>query len=168
MPGLLTKPKKVPPPSDDKRWKLVDRAMRIAGYDRHALIETLHAVQESFGYIGDDAMRYVAQSLRVPLSTVYGVASFYHFFTLKPAGKHACVVCLGTACYIKGAPALVDAVSERFHVGVGETSQDGRISLLAARCVGACGMAPVAVVDGQTVSKATPEQLVNHLAGLDE
>lgn len=166
MPALLSK-RNVPPPSDDKRWKLVDRAMRLAGYNRHAVIETLHAVQESFGYIGDDAMRYVARSLRVPLSTVYGVASFYHFFTLKPAGKHACVVCLGTACYIKGAPQLVDAVSERYDVAMGETSADGRLSLLSARCVGSCGLAPVAVVDGQTLPKANPDKLNNYLAGLD-
>lgn len=164
---VLTKRKPIPAPSDDKRWKLVDRAMRASGYDRHAVIETLHAVQESFGYIGDDAMRYVAQSLRVPLSTVYGVASFYHFFTLKPSGKHTCVICLGTACYMKGGPQLIDVVAQKYHVGLGETSADGQMSLLSARCVGSCGLAPIAVVDGTTVAKAKPEQLQQLLARLD-
>jgi hypothetical protein len=91
-------------PSADKRWKIVDATARRYGREPHALIETLHTVQESFGYLDETALRYVAGSLKLPLSRVYGVATFYHFFTLKPKGKHTCVVCTGTACYIKGAP----------------------------------------------------------------
>src|ERR1700690_2917394 len=109
---METYTKKPSPPSADNRWKLVDAAMRRLGYEPHALIETLHAVQESFGYLDDVSLKYVALSLHVPFSRVYGVATFYHLFTMRPPGKHTCVVCLGTACYIRGAQAIIDRVSQ--------------------------------------------------------
>src|SRR5579862_833223 len=98
---MLTPPVKLAPPSEDKRWRVVEAAMRRNGYAPNGLIETMHSVQDSFGYLDEPSMRYVAGRLRVPLSKVFGVATFYHFFSLKPQGKHSCVVCLGTACYIK-------------------------------------------------------------------
>ena len=145
--------KKTPLPSSDKRWKLVEATVRRHGAAGHALIETLHTVQESFGYLDETAMRYVAAALHLPLSKVYGVATFYQFFTLKPQGDHTCVVCMGTACYIKGAPNLLDAVGERYHVKPGETTADKKLSLLVARCVGSCGIAPAVVFDGNVVGK---------------
>jgi len=145
MTAQLVKPQ---PPSDDKRWKMVDVTMRRNGYASHALIETLHRVQGLFGYLDEPAMQYVAESLSLPLSKVYGVATFYHLFSLKPQGKHTCVVCTGTACYIKGADQLIDAVREKYDVAVGDTTGDGELSLIAARCIGACGLAPAAVLDG--------------------
>jgi bidirectional [NiFe] hydrogenase diaphorase subunit len=160
---MIVKRVKAPPPSDDKRWKLVDTAMRRNGYLGHALIETLHGVQDAFGYLDDPSMKYVAESLNLPLSKVYGVATFYHLFTLKPKGKHTCVVCTGTACYIKGAGELLDAIHERFHVGLGETTADRELSLLGARCVGACGIAPAAVVDGVVLGHLKPNQLVERI-----
>ena len=86
-----------PLPSDDKRWKIVNGTMRKNGFARHALIETLHTVQSAFGYLDDDAIRFVAHSLRVPLSQAYGVVTFYHYFSLKPPGKHTMTICEGTA-----------------------------------------------------------------------
>src|SRR5215467_5918075 len=139
---------KATPPSDDKRWKIVQATMRRHGHRPNALIETLHTVQESFGYLDLDGLRYVATSLRVPLSRVYGVATFYHFFTLKPQGKHTCVVCTGTACYIKGADALLGTLQKEAGVKAGETTADGNLSVLTARCLGACGIAPAVVLDG--------------------
>src|SRR6266542_572248 len=112
-------------PTQDKRWKLVDATMRRVGQHSRGLIETLHTVQEAFGYLDEQALRYVAMSLRVPLSRAYGVATFYHFFTLKPSGKHTCVICLGTACYIKGARQLLDTVRGDLGVRPGETTVDG-------------------------------------------
>ncbi len=153
----LTRPE---PPTDDKRWKIVEATMRRNGHDRHALIETLHTVQESFGCLDEPALKYVARSLRVPLSAVYGVATFYHFFTLKPAGRHTCVVCTGTACYIKGAQQLVAAVKAKYDIKPGETSTDGQTSLLAARCLGSCGLAPAVVLDGDVVGRVTPDELM--------
>ncbi len=156
-----------PLPSDDKRWKLVNATMRRNGYAGHALIETLHSVQDAFGFLDETAMRFVAGSLDLSLSKVFGVATFYHLFMLKPKGRHACVVCTGTACYIKGAGGLVDAIQERFAVGPGETTADNRLSVLMARCVGACGLAPAVVLDGAMQGKQTAQQLMTRLERLD-
>ena len=150
MAMIMTKPAA---PTVDKRWKIVDGTMRRHGFESRALIETLHTVQEAFGYLDDQALRYVALSLKTPLSKVYGVATFYHFFTLKPQGEHSCVVCMGTACYIKGAPQLLDAISQQYKVKPGETTTDNRLSVLTARCVGSCGLAPAVVFDGEVVGK---------------
>ena len=145
------------PPSDDKRWRIVTATMRRHGFGTDALIETLHSVQEAFGYIDDDALRFVARGLRVPPSRVYGVATFYNYFTLKPQGEHNCVVCLGTACYIKGAANILHALEDRLGVKAGETTPDKQVSLLTARCLGACGLAPVVVNDGEVAAQTSPE-----------
>jgi bidirectional [NiFe] hydrogenase diaphorase subunit len=153
------------PPFDDKRWRIVNATMRRHGHQSHALIETLHTVQESFGYLEKPALRYVAAMLRVPLSRVYGVATFYHFFNLKPQGEHACVVCLGTACYIKGAAGIMAAVQQRANVQLGETTADGKLSLLSARCLGSCGLAPAVVFDGEVAGKLTAPQVLARIEG---
>ena len=157
-------PKLVSPPSEDKRWKIIDGMMRRHGHEPYALIEVLHTVQETFGFLTDDALKYVAASLRVPSSKVFGVATFYHFFTMKPPGEHTCVVCTGTACYIKGAPTLLNAVGEVAGIKQGETTSDGKLSLLTARCVGACGLAPAVVFDGQVAGKITTESIKQRVA----
>src|SRR5579871_5969149 len=130
------------PPNQDKRWKLVDATIRRQGQQARGLIETLHTVQEAFGYLDEQALRYVAVSLRVPLSRAYGVATFYHFFTLKPKGEHTCVVCTGTACYIKGAPQLLAVLERDAGLRDGDTAADGSATVQTARCLGACGLAP--------------------------
>jgi bidirectional [NiFe] hydrogenase diaphorase subunit len=147
----------------DKRRKLVDATMRRHGHSSYALIETLHSVQEVYGFLDDENLRYVAGALRVPLSKVYGVATFYHFFTLKPQGKHTCVVCTGTACYIKGVPAIFKEIAEHYSVDPGETTGDGKISILTARCIGSCGLAPAVVLDGEIAGKVTPKEVVERI-----
>ena len=137
--------------------------MRKNGFARHALIETLHTVQSSFGYLDDDAIRFVALSLRVPLSQAYGVATFYHYFTMKPPGKHTVTVCTGTACYIKGADKLIGVAEKKLCVRQGETTPDGKVSLGVARCVGACGRAPVTLVDGEVAGGFTEKQMLEQL-----
>jgi len=159
---------KVCPPSEDRRWKLVGATMRRHGYRRDALIETLHTVQQSFGYLNQESLRYVALSLRVPLSRAFGVAAFYHFFSLTPPGEHTCVVCMGTACYIKGAPQLVAEVEDSLGVKAGETTPDGNISFLTARCLGSCGLAPAAVFDGEVAAKLGPVELRSRLHRWDK
>jgi bidirectional [NiFe] hydrogenase diaphorase subunit len=149
-----------PLPSNDKRWKIVNGTMRRHGFARHALIETLHTVQTSFGYLDDDSIRFVARSLRVPLSQAYGVVTFYHYFSLKPPGEHTCTVCTGTACYIKGADRLIAASERHLNVKQGETTADGKISLMTARCVGACGRAPVVIMDGELMGDTTSERML--------
>jgi len=158
--ATFAKPK---PPNDDKRWRLVDATMRRQGLQSRSLIETLHTVQEAFGYLDEQSLRYVATSLRVPLSRAYGVATFYHFFTLKPAGEHTCVICMGTACYIKGASQLLDSVQHDLSILPGETTADKKISLLTARCLGSCGLAPAVVYDQEVAGKVSPQALREHL-----
>jgi bidirectional [NiFe] hydrogenase diaphorase subunit len=161
---MIATTKKVPMPSEDKRWRIVDATMRRHGYVGNSLIETLHTAQESFGYLDESALRFVALSLNLPLSKVYGVATFYHHFTLKPQGKHACVVCMGTACYIKGAAQLLAEVQKRYGIEPGQTTEDGELSLVTARCLGACGLAPAAVLDGNVMGKVNSAELLDRVA----
>ena len=151
------------PPSDDQRWKMVTATMRRHGHRPDGLIETLHTAQETFGHLDPEALTFVAASLRVALSRVYGVATFYHFFSLDPLGDHTCILCTGTACYIKGVSAIVDAVRSGFGLEVGQTAADGSLSLRSARCLGACGQAPVAVIDDSMVGGLTPETTVDRI-----
>ena len=153
MPLATAKP---PMPSADKRWRIVDATMRRHGYSGDALIESLHSAQEYFGYLDKASLRFIAGSLRVPLSTAYGVATFYHYFTLKPPGEHTCVVCLGTACYIKGAAELLASIERAYDVKAGDTTKDGKLSVLTARCLGSCGLAPAVVFDGNVVGRLAP------------
>jgi bidirectional [NiFe] hydrogenase diaphorase subunit len=158
--AYLQKPE---PPSDDKRWKIVAATMRKLGNERHALIEALHTLQQSFGYLDSPGLIYVAASLKVPLSQVYGAATFYNHFTMRPQGRHACVVCTGTACYIKGSKELLRSIAAVHGVQAGETTADGNLSVLTARCFGACGLAPVVVIDGDVAGRVTPESLEHKL-----
>jgi len=159
---------KCEPPSDDKRWKIIAATMRKLGNERHALIEALHSLQQSFGYLDKPGLTYVAASLKIPLSKVYGAATFYNHFTMKPQGEHACVVCTGTACYIKGAQGLLKSIESKLGIKPGETTPDGRMSVLTARCFGACGLAPVVVVDGDVVGRVTGDALAKRLQEVAE
>jgi bidirectional [NiFe] hydrogenase diaphorase subunit len=153
-------------PSDDKRWRIVETRMRRLGQRPDALIEVLHAAQEAFGYLDTDTLEYVGRSLGVPLSKVYGVATFYSFFTLKPQGEHACVVCTGTACHINGAGGIVAAIRRDLGVRPGETAPDGKLSLLTARCLGSCSLAPAMILDGEVQGKLTADAVVTRLEAL--
>lgn len=152
--------------NEDRRWRLVNRTMRLHGHQPDALIETLHAVQESFGFLDLDSLKYVAEALRLPLSLVYGVATFYHFFTLKPPGEHTCVVCLGTACYIAGSSNILKTVEEQTGIKPGETTPDRKLSLLTARCMGSCGLAPVVVFDGEVHGKMSSASVLENVGRL--
>ncbi|WP_345991419.1 bidirectional hydrogenase complex protein HoxE [Sulfurimonas sp. HSL-1716] len=142
----------------DNRYKLIEQTMKKLGYDKSALIETLHVAQESFGYLQKDVLKFIAKRLKAPYSKVYGVATFYHHFTLKPQGKHSVIVCLGTACYIKGSKKILESIEERFGVKVGQTTPDGILSLLSARCVGSCSIAPVAIYDNKVKGRLSIEE----------
>lgn len=153
-------------PSGDPRFKLVDRALKRLQYQQDALIEVLHTAQEAFGFLSEDILVYTAHQLKLPLSWVYGVATFYHFFSLKPQGEHTCIVCLGTACYVKQAGEIVAKLQEAFGIEAGQTTPDGKFSLSAARCLGSCGLAPVLVVDGNVVGRETPETTLERIRAL--
>lgn len=160
------KPKKEDHPSGDNRYNLVDRTLQRFQYQQDALIEVLHTAQEAFGFLDDTLMIYVAQKLKLPLSWVYGVATFYHFFSLKPQGEHTCVICRGTACYVKRAAEIEEKISETYGIAQGETTPDGKLSLMAARCLGSCGLAPVVVLDDEVLGKETPDSMLRRLAEL--
>lgn len=151
--------------SGDKRFKILEAHMKKHQFKQDALIEVLHKAQELFGYLEDDLLLFIAYKLKLPASRVYGVATFYHFFTLKPKGRHTCVVCLGTACYVKGADRVLAAVEEKAKIKAGETTPDNNLSLLTARCIGACGIAPAVVYDGTVTPRQTPESALDRLKG---
>lgn len=150
----------------DKRFRVLEVTMKRNQYRQDTLIEILHKAQEVFGYLEDEVLEYVARGLKLPLSRVYGVATFYHLFSLKPKGKHTCVVCLGTACYVKGSQQLLDKIDETLHIKPGETTPDDQISLVTARCIGACGIAPAVVYDDEVCGKQTSEAVMARLKQL--
>ena len=129
------------------------------------LIRVLHRVQGHYGHLGREQMDAVAQLLQVPASKVTGVATFYHFFRLEPRGKFMISVCLGTACYVKGAADVLAAVEKEARIRAGDTTADEELSLLTARCIGACGIAPAVVYDGKVCARQTPESALEHVKG---
>lgn len=150
-------------PSGDNRFKILEATMKRNQYQPDALIEVLHKAQELFGFLAPEMLIYVANSLKLPLSRVYGVATFYHFFSLAPQGEHTCVVCLGTACYVKGATKVLMAIEQQAGIRAGATTADNQLSLITARCLGACGIAPTVVFDGSVTGHITPEGAVARL-----
>jgi bidirectional [NiFe] hydrogenase diaphorase subunit len=150
----------------EERWHTVEARMRQLGHRPDGLIEVLHAVQEAFGHLPADALARVATALGVPLSAVYGVATFYSHFTLQPHGRHVCEVCTGTACHISGGAAILAALQDRLGVAAGSTTPDGSLSLLTTRCPGTCSLAPMMTVDGAAVGPVTAEEAVAMLESL--
>jgi bidirectional [NiFe] hydrogenase diaphorase subunit len=155
-------------PSGDPRFKLVDRTLKQFQFQQDALIEVLHTAQEVFGFLEEDLLIYVARQLKLPLSWVFGVATFYHFFSLKPQGEHTCTVCLGTACYVKQAAEIVAALRTEFGIEPGQTTTDGKLSFAIARCLGSCGLAPVLVIDNEVLGRETPGTTLTYLKALVE
>ena len=123
------------------------------------LIQMLNEVQEHYGYVPTHAQKAISEHLDMPMAEIYGVITFYSRFTLKPKGKYNIAVCLGTACYVKGAQKIMDRLKERLKIESGETTEDGKFSIEETRCVGACGLAPVFTVNGEVYGKATVQKL---------
>lgn len=127
----------------------VDELVQICnehGNQSGELINVLHKVQEKFGYLPAEVQRIVATQLHIPVSKVYGVVTFYSFFSMTPKGEHPISVCMGTACYVRGAEKVLDEFKRQLGINVGETTADGKFSLSSLRCVGACGLAPVVLI----------------------
>lgn len=127
--------------------------------DKDNLIQILNEVQEYYGYIPKNAQKEISEYLNIPMAEIYGVITFYSRFTLKPKGKYHIAVCLGTACYVKGSNKIMDRLEEKLKIKQGETTADGKFSIEATRCVGACGLAPVFTVNGEVYGKATVQKL---------
>lgn len=127
------------------------------------LIATLHMVQDHFGHLGPGHLEAVAQLMQIPLAKVTGVATFYHYFRLQPRGRYLINVCLGTACYVKGAEKVAQKLTDELGIRFGETSKDGIFSLESTRCVGTCGLAPVVMIGNEVHGPLTPSQIPNLL-----
>lgn len=158
LPTPKRKTVQLPEPSGDKRFKMLETHMKRHQFRHDALIEVLHKAQELFGYLDEGLLYFISHHLKLPPSRVFGVATFYHFFTLKPKGAHTCVVCMGTACYVKGADKILAALQQHTGTKPGETTPDGKVSIASARCIGACGLAPAVVYDGVVTARQTPDQ----------
>ena len=128
------------------------------------VINVLHKVQGEFGYLPAEVQELVAEELNIPVSRVYGIVSFYSFFTMTPKGEHPISVCLGTACYVRGAEKVVDEIKRILGINVGEVTPDGKFSLTCLRCVGACGLAPVIEVGEKVYGRMTPDRVKEVLA----
>jgi NADH:ubiquinone oxidoreductase subunit E len=131
---------------------------------RDSLIPVLHRAQELFGDLPIEVQEHVASALGLPVSEVFGVVTFYSFFSMQPRGRHTVNVCLGTACYVRGAKKVVEALCSELGVSMGETTPDRRFSLTSQRCFGACGLAPVIMVDGNVHGRVTPKKISDILA----
>lgn len=126
---------------------------------RGALIEILHKAQQIFGYLPRDVQLFVARKLGIPGAEVYGVVSFYSFFTTQPRGKHTISVCMGTACFVKGADKLLAKLEKKLGIQTNEITKDGLFSLRDIRCLGTCGMAPVMMIDDKVFGRVKEEDL---------
>ncbi len=123
----------------------------------------LTLTQEQLGYVSPAMQRYIADALDVPLSHIYGVLTFYSFFRMSPVGRHVISICLGTACYVRGGPSLVEKYQQVLGVKVGETTEDNRFTLEACRCVGACSQAPVVMIDDDVIGRVEPQAVAKTL-----
>ena len=127
------------------------------------LIAILHEIQNEYNYLPEEELRYVSKKTGVALSQVYSIATFYNRFSLKPKGKHQICVCLGTACHVKGAQKVMDALERSLEIGEGETTDNLEFSLEAVRCIGACSLAPAVVIDDEAYRKMTPKKMTKTL-----
>lgn len=140
-------------------------AARTSGRD--SLIPVLHKAQDLFGFLPVDVQEHVARALSLPVSEVYGVVTFYHYFTTQPRGRHSVNVCMGTACYVRGAKKVVEALEDELGIHMGETTEDRRFSLTSQRCFGACGLAPVIMIGDDVHGRVTPKKIAAILAAYE-
>lgn len=131
--------------------------------DPQELINVLHKCQEHFGYLPAEVQEVISNEITVPVAKVYGVVTFYSFFTMTPKGKHPVSICMGTACYVRGAEKVLDEFRKELGLQVGQTTPDGKFSLSSLRCVGACGLAPVVMVGDKTYGRVAPDDVKNIL-----
>jgi bidirectional [NiFe] hydrogenase diaphorase subunit len=144
----------------DSRYHALDLTISQNRHRQDALIEVLHKAQERFGYLEKEVLTYIARQLKLPLSRVYGVATFYHLFSIHPKCKHTCSICLGTACYTRGGKALLDILTRELHLKAGKRSPHDKVFIRVERCIGNCGVAPAAIYDGHVSRQQTPAQVL--------
>ncbi|MCL2039088.1 MAG: NAD(P)H-dependent oxidoreductase subunit E [Bacteroidetes bacterium] len=161
----LTKktPQKLP---DDHKQKLEKIAEIIAANEAKEsnLIMILHAAQGIYGYLPFVVQSFIADKMRISVSKISGVVTFYSFFSTEPKGKHTIMVCMGTACYVRGGKKLVEGLKKHLNVDVAETTEDGKFTLSQARCIGACGLAPAMMIDNTVYKAVTPNKIESILS----
>lgn len=135
--------------------KQIDRVLKKHDYKSSRIIQILSEIQEVHNYLPKDILHYVSKQLRLPLSNIYSIATFYSAFSLKPRGKHLVTVCMGTACHVRGAPAVLDRLEEKLRIKSGDTTADNRFTLRTVNCLGACALAPIVVVDDEYHGQTT-------------
>ena len=145
---------------EKKLWEVINSSK----HDKSLLMAVMQEAQEIYGYLPIEVQKMIAEGMEVPLEKVYGVATFYAQFSLSPKGEYDISVCLGTACYVKGAQQLTDKISEILGIAPGECTADGKFSLEECRCIGACGLAPVFTVNGEVYGKVTADDVPGILA----
>jgi NADH-quinone oxidoreductase E subunit len=148
---------------DSPSYKELDDFIATQTKERDALIPILHKAQELFGFLPLEVQEHVAKAMDIPVSQVLGVVTFYHYFTMQPRGRHTINICLGTACYVRGAKKVVEALSDELNIKLGETTPDRRFSLTSQRCFGACGLAPVIMINDDVHGRITPKKIANIL-----
>lgn len=134
-------------------------SLRMLRKDRGPLIEALHRAQEIFGYLPEEVLCFISKELNIPLSKIYGVVTFYHFFRTEPKAKYLINVCLGTACFVKGSEKVLKSLIDELKIKVGETTKDNLFTLSTARCFGCCGLAPVIMINEDVYGNLTPDKV---------
>ena len=137
------------------KQEIIEKYKNING----ALIPVLHEAQDVYGYLPMSVQKKISEKMNIPLSEIYGVVTFYTQFSLKPKGKYKVSTCMGTACYVKGSNLILDKLKEKLGISVGDCSEDGRFSLEACRCIGACGLAPVIMINDDVYGKLSPDDI---------
>lgn len=150
-------------PKTDPRAKLLAAKIKKEQHKPDALIEILHSAQSAYGYLPMNVLKYIARELHLPPSRVFSTVTFYHFFSLKSKGEHSCVVCTGTACYVKGAQAILNEIEAKTGLKPGQVSADNKLGIASARCIGACGLAPAVVLDDEVLAKVSSSDIVNKI-----
>ena len=165
MAKILTKEKAAAASHEEKLAQVRElvAAVKTRKNPHSHLISVLHKTQGLYGYLPTEVMDEIAQAMEIPASHIWGVATFYHYFKLTPPGKHEIAVCLGTACYVKGASQILQTIRDELKIDVGQVTEDGLFSLSPARCLGACGLAPVAMIDGKIHGELTPKKIAQIL-----
>lgn len=150
--------------TQEERFKELEQFIDSLPDTKGELIRVLHRAQGIFGFLPQDVQRFVAKKLNVSTAKVYGVVTFYSFFTMEPKGEHDIAICLGTACYVRGAEKVLDAIKKETGAEVGKTTADGKFSITGLRCIGACGLAPVMTIGEKVYGRLTPDMIKGIMA----
>lgn len=147
------------PKSEEEMYSLLNDVLDKYERKESNLIQILHMAQAIFGYLPEEVLKHIATEMDLPMSKIYGVVTFYSLFSTQPKGRHTIQVCMGTACYVKGADKVLEEILNKLDVKLGETTKDGRFSVQVMRCIGACGLAPAISIDGEILKHVTVDMV---------